>query len=480
MDKPKQPRFPLVLAWLCWVHALALLAPLIATDRPLLFHGRDETRALVALDSLRALERAGDAAGMEASLGILARESAAGEDWQRATQLSGPERMAAVSALIGNAQPGQLPENWQARVRWRSPAVEVLGNAERALLLFVPLLIVLPWLRWRMRSHAVLLITLVSAVLVFLPREPAAPAGEFKQALADGRVQAEFLAWAPIPYSPSELKPAEAWLGVGSARTEPASPVADGLEFGGAELLPLAAAVHALPGEPKPGSWRRHLLGTDGLGRDSAARVLHGARTSIVIGLLAALLASAIGAMLGAFAGLVGGFADAAILRVIEVLACMPGLLVVLLVMSLVPAGGTGSMLALLFVLVLFGWAQPARMVRAQALRVRELDFVRVAQGLGKSRGWILREHILPNTIDSALVGVGFLAVSSILLESTVSFLGVGIAEPTPSLGALVASAIGHGDAVLITGLALVLLVLPWHLLTEQLRARLQRGEPAA
>jgi peptide/nickel transport system permease protein len=162
------------------------------------------------------------------------------------------------------------------------------------------------------------------------------------------------------------------------------------------------------------------------------------------------------------------------------VLACLPGLLVVLLVMSLVPVGSAGSLVWLVAVLVLFGWTHPARLVRAQALRVRELDYVRVAEGLGKSRLWILREHVLPNAIDPALVGVGFLAASAILLESTVSFLGVGVSEPTPSLGALVASAIGSSWSVLFTGLALVALVLPWHALSEELRRRLQQGESAA
>jgi len=452
-----------VLLWLGWTLAVVLLAPLLATDRPLLFHGRDDTRGLAAWESLRQLERAGDFAGMDASLRILAEESAEAEPFLEAARQAPAARAAGVASLL-ETQP-----LWRAPVRWRSPALETLGAAERGLLLLVPLLLALPWLR-RRRLPALGSVTLLVAAGLFWPSRSFAPAGEFKLALHEGRAQAEWLVWAAIPYSPLELKPAEAWaapFGMPRTRAE-----------GG--LVATRSEVQALPGEAAPGSRARHWLGTDALGRDVLARLWHGARTSLVVGLFAALLASALGALIGAGVGWVGGWWDALFLRAVEVLACLPGLLVVLLVMSLVPVGSAGSLVWLVAVLVLFGWTHPARLVRAQALRVRELDYLRVAEGLGKSRLWILREHILPNAIDPALVGVGFLAASAILLESTVSFLGVGVSEPTPSLGALVASAIGSSWSVLFTGLALVALVLPWHALSEDLRRRLQQGDSAA
>jgi|GEM_PF-1025590 len=469
MAEPSSRRWRWTLAWLGWLHALALLAPLIATDRPLFLIGSDATRGRAALESLAGLAALEDADGMQSSLAILAQESADPAPIERAQQLSGAERIEAVRALVESAG------GWQPRERWCSPAFESLDAWTRASLLLLPWCLVLPWLCFtqRRRAHWLALCgSLLVGALCLLPASPSAPAGEFKQALADGQARARLVWFAPIPYSPLELKPAEAWRAPGSGNA------AVLLSLG--ELQAQAAPVRVLPGEAPEGSWRRHWLGTDALGRDYAARLLHGARISLLVGLLAAMLASAVGALAGAAAGLWGGWVDALCSACVEVLACIPGLLVVLLVMSFARVGSTGSMAWLVVVLVLFGWATPARMVRAQALRVRELDYVLAAQGLGFSRLQILLRHVLPNSIDSALVGFGFLAGSAILLESTVSFLGVGIAEPVPSLGALVASAVGRSWSIVCTGAVLALVLLPWHALTELLRARLESGRGGA
>jgi peptide/nickel transport system permease protein len=469
MVESSSRRWRWILAWLGWLHALALLAPLIATDRPLFLIGSDATRGRAALESLSGLVGLGDAEGMQASLTILAQESADPAPIERAQQLAGAERIAAVQALVQSASA------WRPRERWCSPAFESLDAWTRASLLLVPWCLLLPWICSAQRRRAQRLAwagSLLVGSLCWLPASPAAPAGEFKQALADGQAQARLVWFAPIPYSPLELKPAEAWRTPGYRAIEEPSSLG--------ELQAQAAPVRVLPGEAPESSWRRHWLGTDALGRDFAARLLHGARVSLLVGLLAALLASAVGALAGAAAGLWGGWVDALCSACVEVLACIPGLLVVLLVMSFARVGSTGSMVWLVAVLVLFGWATPARMVRAQALRVRELDYVLAAQGLGCSRLQILLRHVLPNSIDSALVGVGFLAGSAMLLESTVSFLGVGIAEPVPSLGALVASAVGRGWSIVCTGAVLALVLLPWHALTDLLRARLESGREGA
>jgi peptide/nickel transport system permease protein len=465
-----------VLLWLGWLHALALLAPLIATDRPLWFLGSDTTRGRAAWASLEGLVQLGDAEGMQANLAILAQESADPAPIQQALELRGAARLALVRQLLAQAP------SWQARVRACSPAFEVLGAVDRVLLLLVPWCLVLPWLFTAQRRRAVWLAsasTLGFALLCLLPRSAPAPAGEFKLALADGRARAQQLLFAPIPYSPLEIKAEEAWQPPGGGKAhDPAADAGNGA--GPEELRSQAFTARVLPGEAAPGSWRRHLLGTDALGRDFAARLLHGTRVSLLVGLLAALLASAIGALAGAAAGGLGGRVDALFLRCAEVLACVPGLLVVLLVMSLAPVGSAGSLVWLIVVLVLFGWATPARMVRAQAQRVRASDYVLAARGLGFSRVAILWKHVLPNSLDPALVGAGFLAGSAILLESTVSFLGVGLSEPTPSLGALVASAVGRSWSIFFTGAMLVLILLPWHALTELLRGRLERGRDGA
>lgn len=176
-----------------------------------------------------------------------------------------------------------------------------------------------------------------------------------------------------------------------------------------------------------------HLLGTDALGRDILSRALYGARVSLSVGFLAVLVYMIIGCVLGATAGFVGGRTDAFIMRLTEVVMCFPTLVLTLILVGILGA----SIFNVMFVIGLFGWPGVARLIRAQVLQLKNEEFILAATIVG-SPGWrILIRHILPNTVGplavAATLGVG----GAILQESALSFLGLGVVQPTPSWGAM-------------------------------------------
>jgi oligopeptide transport system permease protein len=180
---------------------------------------------------------------------------------------------------------------------------------------------------------------------------------------------------------------------------------------------------------------RRFLLGTDGLGRDLLTRTLVAGRVSLVIGLVASAVALAIGLTYGAVAGYAGGRIDAVMMRVVDGLYALPFVFFVIMLLVFFEAG-------LGLILVAIGaveWLDMARMVRAQTLSLRGRDFVRAAEALGLSSTTILRRHIVPNTLGPVAVAATLLVPKVILLESFLSFLGLGVQEPETSWGALIA-----------------------------------------
>ena len=197
-------------------------------------------------------------------------------------------------------------------------------------------------------------------------------------------------------------------------------------------IPPLSELRGPLPEPPSRG----HPLGTDNAGRDTLARVIHGTRTSLGVGLAAAAVQVLIGLLLGALAGYLGGLVDFAVTRVAEVLLSFP------LLMLLLAAQGVlerTSLLSTMAVIALTRWADTSRLVRAEAVRVRELPFIEASAALGNSRLDTLLRHVLPNCLQPALVAVSFGVGSAILLESALSFLGFGAPEPTASWGLLMA-----------------------------------------
>ena len=178
----------------------------------------------------------------------------------------------------------------------------------------------------------------------------------------------------------------------------------------------------------------RYLLGSDQLGRDMLSRCLHGLRLTLLIALSGAVAGLALGALAGLLAGLLGGVADALIMGLCDVKISMPFTLVALLVIAIAGA----STLVLVCVLGLAYWAQFARLIRAQVLTIREMPYIEAARAAGAS-GWrIASRHILPNIVSPVIVMVTLNVSNLILLESALSFLGLGVQPPTATLGSMV------------------------------------------
>jgi peptide/nickel transport system permease protein len=198
---------------------------------------------------------------------------------------------------------------------------------------------------------------------------------------------------------------------------------------------PTASAAPQLAEPLPPGA--PFYLGTDDLGRDVLSRLLHGARISLVVGLVAMVVTMAIGTAIGLTAGYFGGATDVALMRLTDVMLAFPGLLLaVALVAVLKP-----SVWTIFVVIGLVSWTGVARVVRGETLSLRERDFVIAARAMGASHGRIVLRHILPN-VAPTLVAIAALSTSgTILLDAGLSFLGIGVPPPTPTWGRMIQEA---------------------------------------
>jgi len=190
--------------------------------------------------------------------------------------------------------------------------------------------------------------------------------------------------------------------------------------------------IESTPDQFSPPS-RQHLCGTDETGRDIAARMLHGTRTSLSIGFIAQSIALLVGVTLGGLAGYYKGWLDIAIFRFIETVDCFPTLLLILAVIGLFPS--QNNMFYIMAVIGLTSWTGLARLVRGEFLRLGAHSFPQAARALGASDYRIVVRHLLPNALGPILVSSTFGVASAILIESSLSFLGFGIQAPTPSWG---------------------------------------------
>lgn len=194
-----------------------------------------------------------------------------------------------------------------------------------------------------------------------------------------------------------------------------------------------------------------HPLGTDELGRDVLLRLLQGGRASLAVGLAAAITAATIGTTVGLAAGYLGGVADALLMRIADGLMALP-LLPLLIVLAAIDPAKVGiasdvaaspiaGVMRIIVIISLVGWTGVARLVRAEALQLREEPFVLAARAQGAGTARILAVHILPNLASTIIVATTLAAGNIILLESVLSFLGLGIQPPTPSWGNLLTNA---------------------------------------
>ena len=213
-----------------------------------------------------------------------------------------------------------------------------------------------------------------------------------------------------------------------------------------------------------------HLLGTDEGGRDIFTRLLYGARISMMVGIVPSLLSMLIGAVLGIIAGFSGGRLDAVIMRIADIMLAFPSILLAMVIMYTLGDG----LINVFVTLAAVNWASVARVVRAETLRLKELEFVESAYVIGVKRHKILLRHILPNCIPTMIVLFTLNVPASILTESSLSFLGLGVQPPDASWGLMV----NQGRQYLynapwlsfVPSIAIMLIVLAFNFLGDGLR----------
>jgi peptide/nickel transport system permease protein len=235
-------------------------------------------------------------------------------------------------------------------------------------------------------------------------------------------------------------------------------------------LAPRNPAAQSLPDRLQPPN-TQHWMGTDELGRDVLSRTLYGARVSLIVGVSVVLGAGIVGLSLGLLAGYFGGAFDHFVnIVLINSFLSFPGILLAIAFAAFLGPGLDKVVLAL----TITGWAGYARLARAQALKVREMEFILAARSLGASHARILLRHLLPNTLQPVLIQATIGMAGAILSESTLSFLGLGVVAPTPSWGAMLNDARNHlFDAphlVVFPALGIMAAVLSFNLLGDALR----------
>jgi len=230
---------------------------------------------------------------------------------------------------------------------------------------------------------------------------------------------------------------------------------------------------------------RIFLLGTDGFGRDQLSRLLHGARISLFAGLLATVLSLTAGWVLGTLAGFYGGWIDTILMRSADLFLALPWLYLLFAVRAVLPLHVSPAQAFLLLVLIigLVDWARPARLVRGVVISARERPYVLAARGFGAGDLYLIRRHIAPQTLGVLLTQASLLVPQYILAEVTLSFLGLGVAEPVPSWGNMLTALQRYHVMssywwMWLPGLALVPVFLAYFALSEALHARVGPASP--
>lgn len=222
-----------------------------------------------------------------------------------------------------------------------------------------------------------------------------------------------------------------------------------------------------------------YLLGTDLLGRDLLSRLIYGARTSLIIGILANGVAVLIGTFLGLLAGFLRGRTGSLIMRFTDLMMAFPALLLAITLASIF----SPSLFIVALVIAMVNWVQVARVIYTQTISISEREFIEATRSLGASTPRILFKHLLPHLLPTILVWATLGIATTVLLEATLSFLGIGVRPPTPSWGNIIFENQTYFSTapwlVFLPGLAIIMLALAFNLLGDALRDELdptQRG----
>lgn len=218
-----------------------------------------------------------------------------------------------------------------------------------------------------------------------------------------------------------------------------------------------------------PPTWN-HPLGTDVLGRDVLSRMIHGAGVSLSVGFVAVGISTLIGMILGATSGYYGGLMDRIVMRFVDVMLCFPSFFLILAVIAFIGP----SIWNIMIVIGVTSWMGVARLVRAEFLSIRERDFVQAAISQGASDGRIIFLHILPNAMAPVLVAATLGIASAVLIESGLSFLGIGVQPPDPSWGNMLTEGKDNIEIAwwlsVFPGMAILITVMGYNMLGEGIR----------
>lgn len=429
----------------------AMLAPLIANHRPLVIRFAphdyyaskfEEFQTVWVTEARSALDEAGNrgvpgkketapgertSASRNAALEAFSREAesmAALVEGETADEVGKILALVNDGAVDGPSDSGRRYRLWGSAIdsvsgllrprpglvarRWFFPAFHALRGVDLSLL--IVLLMALVWFGvGRVGSHAsratasrrlslIAASLIVATAMIYCKLNAGPAAADFA---APGQMPADSAAiWPPLPHSPETID---------------------------------------LQSKYSPPS-RKHWLGTDSLGRDLLSRIIWGARVSLTIGILAVAVQLGLGTLLGGLAGMPVKWISPVFSRVIEGVISVPGMLLALIMLALTgPSFG-----ALVLTVALTGCAPVAQMFRAELLRLRKADFVCVAWNLGLSRRRIFFLHLLPNAVTPLIGHIGYGLAAAILMESSLSFLGLGVQIPTPSWGGILSEARGQ------------------------------------